>query len=416
MRGQLQQLMRGQQQGQGQQPGGQQQGQQGQQGKQGQGQGQGQQAGGQQPGQGQGQGQQGGGRGTQTAGGLGGGYYQGGAFADRTLPDGGNPERTLREASRDLAQLRQTLRDNPELAREMGDIAQEIQRMDFSKLPQGPELEERLRRQVMPNIETLVEVSLSEKNGGTELHMKHSGFPAAAAREGHSQGWNSTLNRLNDYLDPQGMAGTITLLGDVRSSYTRTARMALAEKSVAYTMQAAAPHSPDILAVHPFGRIPALRDGGIDIFETAAIVTYLDETFETGPSLRPDTIMGRTRCAQWISAVNSYLYDTMVRRYLLQVFFPKGEGRQPDRAVIGKALSEMPAQLAALEQAYANGDWLAGNALSAADLFVAPILAGLQLMPEGGKLIAGCPNVMRAQEVIRQRASFAGTNPATSSR
>ena len=268
----------------------------------------------------------------------------------------------------------------------------------------------------MPNIETLVEVSLSEKNGGTELHMKHSGFPAAAAREGHSQGWNSTLNRLNDYLDPQGMAGTISLLGDVRSSYTRTARMALAEKGVAYTMQAAAPHSPDILAVHPFGRIPALRDGGIDIFETAAIVTYLDETFETGPSLRPDTIMGRTRCAQWISAVNSYLYDTMVRRYLLQVFFPKGEGGQPDRAVIGKALSEMPAQLAALEQAYANGDWLAGNALSAADLFVAPILAGLQLMPEGGKLIADCPNVMRAQEVIRQRASFAGTNPATSSR
>jgi glutathione S-transferase len=263
----------------------------------------------------------------------------------------------------------------------------------------------------MPNVETLVEVSLTEKDGGTELQMKHSGFPVAAAREGHNQGWQSTLNRLNDYLDPQGMAGTITLLGDVRSSYTRTARMALAEKGVAYTLKPAAPHSPDILAVHPFGRIPALRDGGIDIFETAAIVTYLDETFDTGVSLRPDTIMGRTRCAQWISVVNSYLYDTMIRRYLLQVVFPKGEGGKPDRAVIDKALAEMPAQLAALDQAYGSSDHLAGNALSSADLFVAPILAGLQFMPEGGKLIIGYPNVMRAQGVIRQRASFTSTSP-----
>ena len=52
-----------------------------------------------------------------------------------------------------------------------------------------------------------------------------------------------------------------------------------------------------------------------------------------------------------MSAVNSYLYDTMVRRYVLQYIFPKGEGGQPDRGVIGRALQEMPAQLAVLERA-----------------------------------------------------------------
>jgi glutathione S-transferase len=263
----------------------------------------------------------------------------------------------------------------------------------------------------MPHIETLVEVTLTEKDGGTHLHMTHSGFPAPAARDAHNQGWNSTLNRLNDYLDPRGMAGTLTLLGDVRSSYTRTVRMALAEKGVAYTLQSCGPHSPGILAVHPFGRIPALRDGGIDIFETAAILNYLDESFDTGVSLRPDGILARTRCAQWISVVNSYLYDTMIRRYLLQVFFPKGAGGQPDRAVIDAALAEMPAQLAALDKTYETSDYLAGSSLSAADLFVAPILAGLQFLPEGGKLIARYPSVMRAQGVIRQRASFISTSP-----
>lgn len=266
-------------------------------------------------------------------------------------------------------------------------------------------------RSPMPNVETLVEVDLGEKEGGTELRMSHSGFPAATARDGHAQGWSSSLNRLNDLLDARGSAGTITLLGDARSTYTRTARMALAEKDVAYTMQICGPHTPDLVAVHPFGRMPALRDGEIEIWETAAIVNYLDECFDTGVSLRPGSIMDRTRCWQWISAVNSYLYDTMVRRYVLQMIFPKGEGGKPDRGVVDAALAEMPTQFAALDRAYGRGDYLAGASLSGADLFLAPILAYVQFMPEGGQLMADYPNVLRAQGLIRQRASFTSTHP-----
>jgi glutathione S-transferase len=265
----------------------------------------------------------------------------------------------------------------------------------------------------MPHVETLIEVSLREKDGGTELHMKHSGFPVGMARDGHDQGWKSTLNRLNDYLDPAGIAGTLSLLGDTRSTYTRTARMALAEKQVPYTLVPGRPHSPDMLAVHPFGRIPALCDGPIDVWETAAIVNYIDECFDTGVSLRPGSIGERTRCLQWISAVNSYLYDTMVRRFVLQFLFPKGEGGQPDRAVIAAALAEMPAQLAALDKAYAHGDYLAGNSLSGADLFVAPILAYVQAFPEGGQLMAAFPNLIRGQGLVRARASFTATQAQT---
>ncbi len=263
----------------------------------------------------------------------------------------------------------------------------------------------------MPHVETLIEVNLNEKNGGTELHMKHSGFPVGMARDGHDQGWKSTFNRLNDYLDPDGIAGTVTLLGDVRSSYTRTVRMALAEKNVPYTLAPSGPHSPQVLAVHPFGRIPALRDGVIDVWETAAILNYLDECFGAGALLRPGTIMERTRATQWISAVNSYLYDTMVKRYVLQILFPKGEGGQPNRAVIDAALAEMPAQFAALEAAYTQGAYLAGNSFSGADLFVAPILAYVQAFPEGAQLMARYPNLLRGQELVRSRASFAATNP-----
>ncbi len=263
----------------------------------------------------------------------------------------------------------------------------------------------------MAKMLTLVEIELLEKDGGTEMRMTHSGFPATAARDGHNRGWSSTFNRLSDALDPQGSAGTITLLGDARSTYTRTTRMALAEKAVAYNMLSCGPNTPEILAVHPMGKIPALRDGEIDVWETEAIVNYLDECFDTGTSLRPGNITERTRALQWVSAINDYLYDTMVRRYVLQIISPKGEGGKPDRAVIDKALAEMPAQFAALDKAYSGSDFLGGSSLSAADLFLAPILAYVKVMPEGGALLAQYPNVARAHAAICARDSFITTQP-----
>ena len=263
----------------------------------------------------------------------------------------------------------------------------------------------------MAGIETLVEVDFVERDAGTELRLRHSGFPAAAASDAHAAGWRSTLNRLVDAVDERGSAATLTLLGDPRSTYTRTARMALAEKGLAYTLQPCAPHSPEVLAVHPFGRIPALRDGEIALFETSAILRYLDESFGSAATLLPGTPLARAQCEQWVSATSAYLYDCMVRRYVLQYLFPRGAGNQPDRAVIDGALKDMPAQLAALDRAYAAGDWLAGGALSMADLFVAPILAYVERMPEGPALLAAAPNVRRAQAALRRRASFIQTDP-----
>jgi len=262
----------------------------------------------------------------------------------------------------------------------------------------------------MPGVQTLIDVSFSAQDGGTLLQMRHSGFPAAAARDAHTQGWNSSLNKLTERLDPRGTAATVTLLGDARSTYTRTARMGLAEKGVACTLQLCAPHSPELLAVNPFGRIPALRDGEFGLFETSAILRYVDESFD-GSSLLPGTIADRARCEQWVSATNAYLYDTMVRRYVLQYFFPRGEGGRPDGGVIASALKEMPAQLAALDRACERSDFLAGANLSMADLFVAPILAYVEFMPEGKALLAAAPNLMRAQARVRERACFTTTQP-----
>jgi glutathione S-transferase len=262
----------------------------------------------------------------------------------------------------------------------------------------------------MAGVETLVEVDFGEQDGGTLLQMRHSGFPAAAARDGHAQGWNVTLNKLTELLDARGTAATLTLFGDPRSTYVRSVRMGLAEKDIAYTLLPCAPRSPEVLAVHPFGRIPALRDGDFKVFETSAILRYLNECFGA-PSLLPDSIVERARCEQWVSAINAYLYDTMVRRYVLQYVMPKGEGGRPDRSVIDAALPQIRSQLDLLNHAYEGADFLAGARVSIADLFLAPILAYVETMPEGAQLLDAVPHVRRAQGLMRQRSSFTTTEP-----
>lgn len=258
----------------------------------------------------------------------------------------------------------------------------------------------------MGGLQTLIEIDFVARDEGTEIRMRHIGFPSEAARNGHNQGWNSVFNRLTDLLDARGSAATLTLLGDTASSYVRSARIGLAEKGLAYSLQRAAPNSPEIDAIHPFGKIPAFRDGATEIWETSAILRYIDEGFD-GPSLNPGMLVDRTRTEQWVSAVGAYMYDAMVRRYVLQYIFPRGEGGSPDRAVIDKAVTEMVRALDALERCYQGRDFIGGVSPSYADILVTPILDYLGRFPEGGQFLSDRPNIRRALGVMRARPSFA---------
>lgn len=256
---------------------------------------------------------------------------------------------------------------------------------------------------------TLIEVTLTAKDGGTALHMRHTGFPDAMLRDGHMAGWHSVFNNLVDYLDPEGSAATVTVIGDPRSTYCRTVRMALAEKGVAYTLQPAAPSSPEVTEINPFSRIPVFRDGVIEFYETRAILGYIDEAFD-GPGLLPTGgLTSRARNEQWISVINCYFYDVVVRRYVVQYLFPKGANGEPDRAVIDAALPEIDRQLAVFENAYGGQDYLAGSSASMCDYLLAPILCYLERYPEGAALMGKYPNIRRAQALMRARESYIAT-------
>jgi uncharacterized protein YndB with AHSA1/START domain len=51
-----------------------------------------------------------------------------------------------------------------------------------------------------PGAETLVTITFTDRNGKTELTLRHSGFTSKESSQGHAHGWTSTLDRLAQYL------------------------------------------------------------------------------------------------------------------------------------------------------------------------------------------------------------------------
>jgi glutathione S-transferase len=203
------------------------------------------------------------------------------------------------------------------------------------------------------------------------------------------------------------------LFGAAYSVYVRIARLALVEKGLAYRLEevdifAEGGPPADYLARHPFGRIPAFEHDGFRLYESGAISRYVDEAFP-GPALQPAAPKARARVNQAISILDSYAYRTLVWDIYVERMRAAENGRVTDEAKIAAALPRAETCLAALEALMAEGPWLAGAALSLADLHAAPIFAYAVLAPEGRDLLACHDGLRRWWERMALRPSMAAT-------
>ncbi len=205
----------------------------------------------------------------------------------------------------------------------------------------------------------------------------------------------------------------IVIHGFPASSYTWTTRMAAKEKGLAYRMEDPAMGTDGYLALHPFGKMPAMSHGEVRLFETFAITRYFDEAFD-GPALQPADPTGRARMTQWVSAFVDYLYPTIVRGLIIpRLVFPQ-RGVQVDEAALQENLPAIDSQLAVVDGVLAASPYFAGEEASLADLFLAPLVAYLPAMAEGQAALGKCPNINAWAERMAARESFAATQPQRS--
>ncbi len=206
---------------------------------------------------------------------------------------------------------------------------------------------------------------------------------------------------------------TPVLFGAAYSVYTRAARLTLAEKGVDYRFEEVdvfAPGGPPAahLERHPFGKIPAFEHGALRLYETAAICRYVDEAFE-GPALQPATPAGRATMAQAIGICDSYLYRAGVWDIFVERVRVPARGGIPDEQKIAGAIPTVRKTLSELARLSAGRLFIAGLALSLADLHAYPMLTLLRLAPEGRDLMMEVPAIESWHQRMATRASSVKT-------
>jgi glutathione S-transferase len=204
------------------------------------------------------------------------------------------------------------------------------------------------------------------------------------------------------------------LFGATYSVYVRAARLALEEKRVPYRLievDIFAPDGPpaDYLERHPFKRIPAFEHEGFRLYESGAIMRYIDEAF-AGPPLMPDAPRARARVNQIVSILDNYGYRPLIWDIFVERVRAPAQGRSADEAKIAAALPSAALCLQALEDlAEPQGPYLTGGTISLADLHLAPMVVYLAMAKEGAALLAAQARLSRWWQVMRERASIAAT-------
>jgi glutathione S-transferase len=200
------------------------------------------------------------------------------------------------------------------------------------------------------------------------------------------------------------------IIGSARSTYTRVVRMVCEEKGIDYVLTERMLGAPELRAIHPLGKMPVLRHGDVELFESKAIATYLDRSF-AGAQLFPSDPRLLALTEQWVSLVNTAMDRTLIRTFLLAYIVPKTSDGKPDREAIDAVMPMVREQLRILDRAVAGSGYLVGDFFTFADINLLPILHRVGQFPEGAEALAAATNLASYYETHAARPSFTRTMP-----
>ena len=165
------------------------------------------------------------------------------------------------------------------------------------------------------------------------------------------------------------------------STYARRVRIALLEKGIAFEpvvldMAARAHRAPDYLALNPYGRVPTIDDDGFVLYESAAILQYLEAT-RPAPALTPPDARGRARVDMHLR-----LCDLQMARPAGIIIFPKRflPPERWDHAAMAQAKADIEKHLAIVERTLGEQSVLVDDEYTLADIAYTPFLQFLPLM------------------------------------
>src|SRR5258708_14520627 len=160
---------------------------------------------------------------------------------------------------------------------------------------------------------------------------------------------------------------TPEIIGSIRSTYTRVVCMVCEEKGIEYVLTEKPLHAAEIRAIHPFGKMPVLRHGDLELFESKAIASWLDRSFPA-PFVFPSEPRLAALAEQWVSLINTVIDRTLIRTYVFAYVFPKTADGRPSPAPDAALLPDPNAPFALLHKPVPATRHLARDPFTVRDL------------------------------------------------
>ena len=196
------------------------------------------------------------------------------------------------------------------------------------------------------------------------------------------------------------------------SPFGRAVLTTLEEKGAPYRLAPLAPRalrSQENLKLHPFGRIPVLDHGDFRLYETQAILRYLDRVLPN-PPLTPTNPRRAARMDQVMNINDWYLFQGVGNVIVFhRVVGPRVLGTTPDEDAIKAAMPKARTVFNELARLLGDQTYFAGDTLSLADLLLAPAIEFFTATPEWSELGAPHPNLVAWIARMQKRPSMKAT-------
>ena len=161
----------------------------------------------------------------------------------------------------------------------------------------------------------------------------------------------------------------------------------------------------DYLARSPLGKLPAIEDGDVRMFESGAIVEYLCETYDRDHRLSPAPgSPKRPEFLQWLHWAEATAMPPIGDYFQNAMLKPEAE-RIPQ--VLPEALNRIARWLAVLEKHLAGRTYVLGDDFSAADCMLGYTVSGAKF---SGQVDARFPNVDAYATRLADRPGFKKAN------
>jgi glutathione S-transferase len=199
------------------------------------------------------------------------------------------------------------------------------------------------------------------------------------------------------------------------STYVRSARLALEEKGVGYELSEVAilqgaHKQPEFLKRNPFGKVPAFSHEGLDLYETSAIIRYIDRAFP-GPRLQPTDLKRLARMDQAVAIIDSFAYPSIIGKLVWQRIVVPMQGGKPDEKEVAEGLPQIKLCLSELNRLLGTEQWFGGDQVSLADVHLAPVFAYMMGTPESPDLLKPNANLAGWWQRMSARPSMTKTQP-----